>query len=693
MAPGDKHAYRVALPQGGAMRLVFEQHGVDIAIATFAPDGTPLGEFDSPNGRDGPEPVTIVAKAAGEYRIEVQRLEGAEAPLGSYEARIEAVLTAEQYAAEQAVVRARRDSATAWLGRSAIRLTTVEPGHGFADMEPLRQVIGNARVVALGEATHGTRDFFQLKHRMLEFLVSELGFTAFGIEATMPESFDVDDYVQTGRGDPGKALAGLYFWTWNTEEVLALIKWMRGWNADPRHLRKIHFYGFDMQSPSRAARVVRDYLRRVDRGGLRQEDAWLELLADPFRAEDAGSLPEAARDSLAAAAVSLLARFDQQRAAWTARTGEDSWQIARQHARILVQNLNAAVAADSGFVVRDRSMAENVGWIRSREGPQGRIVLWAHNGHVANDCSAVVWMGCHLRRALGDSMVIAGFAFNRGSFQAMEMPFSSGLGLRNFTVGPLDRNSLDGTLARAGLSVAAVDLRTRPAAGPVAEWLDQPLKTRSFGAGFSEAFAAGFSQPIVAPRLYDVLLFVDSTSAARARPGGTRPPTKPLASPANLGFEEVGIEGRPEGWIVSDALRDFDFSVAARTGGAPEGRYAVEVSRAHHRHYGEWYGGLWQRVDATPFQGRRVRVHALVRASLTGEDSRAYLWLRANRPDEFLFTPDGSVRHSSPTRSGAWTPMMVEAVVPADAVSVSFGLSLVGEGKASIDAVRVEVVP
>ncbi|HKE13886.1 MAG TPA: erythromycin esterase family protein, partial [Kofleriaceae bacterium] len=139
------------------------------------------------------------------------------------------------------------DEVVAWIRRSGIPLSGVEAGAGTADMAPLAASIGRARVVALGEATHGTREFFQMKHRMFEYLVSERGFTVFAIEANWPESLAVNRYVLTGEGDPKAALAGLYFWTWNTEEVLALIEWMRAWNADPAHARKVKFFGFDMQ--------------------------------------------------------------------------------------------------------------------------------------------------------------------------------------------------------------------------------------------------------------------------------------------------------------------------------------------------------------------------------------------------------------------------------------------------------------
>ena len=87
------------------------------------------------------------------------------------------------------------DEVVSWMRDHALPLVTAEAEQGFADLEPLRELIGDARIVAVGEATHGSREFFQLKHRLLEFLVSEMGFTVFGIEASWPESLAVDDYV------------------------------------------------------------------------------------------------------------------------------------------------------------------------------------------------------------------------------------------------------------------------------------------------------------------------------------------------------------------------------------------------------------------------------------------------------------------------------------------------------------------
>ena len=158
----------------------------------------------------------------------------------------------------------RQEAAVAeWVRSTAIRLQTVEAGHGFADLQPLKRVVGNARIVSLGEATHGTREFFQLKHRLLEFLATEMGFTIFSIEANLPEAYRLNDYVLRGVGDPRQLLRGMYFWTWDTEEVLDMILWMRAFNASGRG--RVQFTGFDMQTPIVAMEIVRAFVTRYDR--------------------------------------------------------------------------------------------------------------------------------------------------------------------------------------------------------------------------------------------------------------------------------------------------------------------------------------------------------------------------------------------------------------------------------------------
>jgi erythromycin esterase-like protein len=186
-------------------------------------------------------------------------------------------------------------AATQWLRQGAIPLQTVEAGHGFIDMQPLKKIVGDARIVELGEATHGTREFFQLKHRMLEFLASQEGFSIFSIEANMPEAYRLNDFVLNGNGDPKALLKGMYFWTWNTEEVLDMILWMREFNKSGKG--RIEFTGFDMQNPTVSMEIVRKFLGSNDRGYL---DATVNPLYDQV-----AHIEESTADQFAGATAKL----------------------------------------------------------------------------------------------------------------------------------------------------------------------------------------------------------------------------------------------------------------------------------------------------------------------------------------------------------------------------------------------------
>ena len=164
-------------------------------------------------------------------------------------------------ASEPVVSDAPKDNQVDWLQENAVAFRTARAGSGFDDLEALRKIIGDARIVGLGESTHGTREHAQMKHRIVEFLASEMGFTILSVEASTPEAYRVGDDVIGGDGDGASLLGGLYFWMWSTEEILAMVEWMREFNESGGHIK---FTGFDMQTPDVAAENVRRFLTRVD---------------------------------------------------------------------------------------------------------------------------------------------------------------------------------------------------------------------------------------------------------------------------------------------------------------------------------------------------------------------------------------------------------------------------------------------
>ena len=394
-----------------------------------------------------------------------------------------------------------------WVKARAIPLKTVVPGNGFDDLRPLASVIGSARIVSLGEATHGSREFFQLKHRMLEFLATEMGFTIFSIEANMPESYRLNDYVLNGTGDPAALLKGIYFWTWDTDEVLAMITWMREFNASGKG--RVQFTGFDMQTPTVAAGIVDDFVAKRD-------PDLVDAVRFATRALKAVSKPASSLSGSSGLAVpppasvvkwwnEVVAGLEAGRAKYRtsgASNTEITWAI--QNARVVLQ----CAQMWAKEVGRDRSMAENVKWILDQN-PTAKIVLWAHNGHVAAGSFDYETMGAALRRMYGAQMLVFGFAFNEGSFRAIPQ---GGGKLRTFTVPAAPADSLDGTLAASRVPLFALDLRQAPA------WFREPRRSRLIGSIYPVNQPYAYMMNLRPAEAYDVMLFVDKTTAAVPNP-------------------------------------------------------------------------------------------------------------------------------------------------------------------------------
>ena len=406
-----------------------------------------------------------------------------------------------------------------WIRAQAIPLLTTRAGHGFADLAPLRDVVGSARVVALGEATHGSREFFQVKHRLLEYLVSELGFSVFAIEASWPESEAVDEYVRTGRGDPARALAGLYIWPWNTEEVLDLIRWMRQWNAVPGH-RQVRFYGFDVKAAAVSAERLAARLQQIDPILAAQVGPALARLAAAERAAPELAEAPAEYPAAVAAVAAVLPRIAERLATPVSATDRQAL-VDRHYVQMLQQYTQMRDPAGRGEA-RDRGMADNVRWIADVAEPGSRIVVWAHNYHVNIFNDPFPWMGGHLEAALRKDYLPVGLMFHHGAFQAMDRT-GAGRGLKEFAVGPPAAGTLEDTFERAGWPLCLLDLRRLPASGAVAEWFRAPQLTRAVGSSFSGE--ADMAMELVLPDVYEAVIYVEATT--RARPNPPWPSTNP----------------------------------------------------------------------------------------------------------------------------------------------------------------------
>jgi erythromycin esterase len=578
------------------------------------------------------------------------------------------------------------DDVIAWLRANALALASAEPGGGLHDLEPFRAMIGNARIVSLGEATHGTREFFQLKHRLIEYCVAKLGFTVIGFEAEYGATLAVNDYVLHGKGNAVDVVAGMGFWTWDTEEVVALVEWVRAWNLATE--RKVKFYGFDMQGSAAATQHLLAYLERVAPELASASATSLAPLALYHTFGAFQRLSAAVQERTLAEIKSLREAFAAERTRWIERSGETEWQLARQSAVVLEQYARSRLVAEEGdfrkeFAFRDRAMADNVHALLDAEGAGARAVLWAHNGHVQRSAYfGLSNMGGFLQAAAGAEPVVIGFAFNQGSFQAMGV-IDGDYKLGTHVVGPAPDGSVDATLAAAGIPLLALDLRRVPADGAVARWMAGKPSQRTIGAVFALKDEHEYALAADPRDNFDVLVFVERTTAARGNP---KPAPHVVqsdtagrnAEPTNLALAGGDI---PDGWRAIYDSR-YPYLVAATDQASPGGGRAVRIARADSTlTWGD--GALTQSFPAARWRGQRLVLSAAMRAEAprigTGAQLAVNIWpKRKEGTDEPSAKPILALQADGPVRSSGWTRHSVAVDIPADAERVQISLVVTG---------------
>ncbi len=407
----------------------------------------------------------------------------------------------------------------AWLASHAAPLTTSDPAADLADLAPLQQMVGSARVVAMGEGTHGTREFFRMKHRVLEFLVREMGFTDFAMEAPWLEAEDVNRYVLNQYNRPGLPEQLIYYfklWPWRTEEVADLIRWMREWNRTATPEQRVQFHGFDMQSSGKAIDEVIAFFATADPVNYSVVTQSYQCLA-PYR--DFGvlqgrpmatyaALPDSVRAACRAGVQAVFDLIEHNRTAYQAASGTARYATTLHAARLLLQW--EAYAASASGLLRDRFMAENVQWLLDQAGPGARMMLWAHNWHVSRITGS---MGDHLTSALGPDYVNVALLFGTGSFNAI----AKNGGLQVFQAGLLPNNSLERVLTDVRHSLL-FDARTIPQGGDSVGPLLEAIPVRSIGATFDPTQELRYFGPQVLPHDYDLLIFLLHTSASTMLP-------------------------------------------------------------------------------------------------------------------------------------------------------------------------------
>ncbi|WP_345989363.1 erythromycin esterase family protein [Chryseobacterium sp. Chry.R1] len=372
-----------------------------------------------------------------------------------------------------------------YLSKFIYPLSSYEPTTpNHEDLKILDKFIGNSKIVGLGESTHGSSEVYKMKYRISEYLIKNLNYNIFSLEANMPESYVMNNYINKNTDSPKDVLRGMYFWLWQTQETLDFVEWLKLHNENMNN--KVLFDGFDMQYYLGALQQITD-IYKANNYELDDINNLTEILKENNRGQRKYT------DKIQVAINNLLDKISQN-----AVKIDDAETKKRYLQNITVIRQNIQVGSS---VTRDKFMAENIDWIKQNYTPS-RVIVSAHNFHVSKENSSS--MGFHVNKKYQSDYVNFGFAFFEGNYTA-----SVNKKIGTFTSQTAPQGSLEYNLNSLNIPYFVLDLKSIKAdKNELGEWILKKILFRKTGSGTE---SNEFRKTNIADS-FDYLIFINKSS-------------------------------------------------------------------------------------------------------------------------------------------------------------------------------------
>jgi protein-L-isoaspartate(D-aspartate) O-methyltransferase len=399
------------------------------------------------------------------------------------------------------------------------KFTTIDS----ANLDPMMRRIGDARVVLLGEATHGTSEFYLMRERISRELIERKGFSFIAIEGDWPDAARIDHYVRHSKVPPSEwtAFARFPVWMWRNREVREFVDWLRTYNAGIKPGGRVAFHGLDLYSLYNSIRSVLDYLDSVDphtaEVARRRYGCLTPWQSDPAvygQATLTGKYHSCERE-----VTSMLTELMKKRQAYAEHDGErflDAMQNARLVANAERYYRTMYYGSRSSWNLRDSHMFETLKNLLSYHGSQSRGIVWAHNSHVGDSAATEMSarneynIGHLCRQEFGNASYTIGFGTNSGTVAAASNWDEP---MQVINVRPALAGSYERLCHETGDPRFLLPLRGIAPKSAIAE-LSNPRLERAIGVIYRpETELQSHYFEAVLPRQFDEYIWLDKTNA------------------------------------------------------------------------------------------------------------------------------------------------------------------------------------
>lgn len=393
-----------------------------------------------------------------------------------------------------------------------------------ANFAPLLDRIGDARVVLLGEATHGTSEFYKMRDLISRQLIEQKGFDFVAIEGDWPDAAHIDHYVRHAEYPPSEWTAFARFpqWMWRNEEVRGFVDWLRKANAEKAPAQRTAFYGLDLYSLYVSIDQVLTYLEDVDPEAANLARQRYGCLT-PWQSDPAAYGKAALRDSYKScenAVARMLEDLLSKRQRYSALDGEQ-FTDAVHNARVVASAERyyriMYYGGPAAWNLRDRHMFDTLSSLLEARGPNSKAIVWAHNSHVGNAeatemaARGELNIGQLCRKEFGNSLYAVGFGTHAGKVAAAD---DWGGPMRVMEVQPSRDGSYERLLHDTGVDNFFLPLHGDPIAQRQLAFLKKPRLERAIGVIYKpESERQSHYFEAVLPDQFDEYIWFDQTSS------------------------------------------------------------------------------------------------------------------------------------------------------------------------------------
>jgi len=423
----------------------------------------------------------------------------------------------------------------AWRKTATERVSTVQPAdlariarplESARDLDPLIDAIGDAHYVLLGEASHGTSEFYTWRTEISKRLIAERDFSFIAVEGDWPDCYRVNRYVK-GYDDSGSSARDVLHaferwptWMWANREIIDLADWLRDHNRRLGAERQVGFYGLDVYSLWDSMRAVTEYLERIDPGIAAAAKRAYNCF-EPY-AEDAQDYARATAlvpTSCEDEAVSVLRALKLNEPQFK-EDGPEAYFNAEQNA-LVARNAELYYrtmvrGGPASWNVRDRHMYETLERLMKHHGPDARAIVWEHNTHIGDARftdmarAGMFNVGQLVREERSrDGVMLVGFGTHRGTVIAAD---EWGAPMQRMRVPAAREGSFEEAMHDAAVGDVLMLFDESDNSG--VRGFDEPMGHRAIGVVYDPNHERwGNYVPTVVPRRYDAFLYIDETKA------------------------------------------------------------------------------------------------------------------------------------------------------------------------------------